>query len=316
MARIAVIRGGRSLEREFSLRSGFHVATAMQHLGHDVVELDVDERLARSLADVDAAFIALHGRDGEDGTIQAICEAQGIAYTGSDPFTCQLCFDKTLAKGILYRRGIATPDGFDLSAEAVRGMGAGPAVRTGAERIGYPLVVKPAAQGSALGLGVVTDPNDLSAAVMTAFNYSDRVLIERYIQGVELAVTVTGNPLVALPAVRIKAPGGSMPVFDLDARMAPLSTDFICPADVDDAMREAALDTALRAGAALGVRDIARVDMIVGEDGPVVLEVNPCPGMTESSLLPLAVNASGSSFNDFVAAVTNAALARRVKSPK
>jgi D-alanine-D-alanine ligase len=310
MTRVAVVRGGRSLERDISLRSGHHVASALRHTGHDVVEVDVDERLTSNFADADVAFIALHGRDGEDGTIQSILEALTMPYTGSDPLACQLCFDKPVAKGLLHRAGISTPDWYVVSAEGVRRMGAGAALREAAARIGFPIVVKPAAQGSALGLAVVRAPEELSSAVMAAFNYGDRVMLERFVSGRELAVGVVtdgAGQLRALPPVEIKTSSG---VFDFEARVTPGGADFICPSDLTPEELDAVSAAALEAAAILGVRDFARVDMFV-EEGPAVLEVNPCPGMTETSLVPLAAVQDGVAFETFVGVVLDAALSRR-----
>lgn len=307
MARIAVIRGGRSLERDISLRSGHHVVSALRHLGHEVHELDVDERLTHELAQVDAAFLALHGKDGEDGTIQSILEALGIPYTGSGPLACTLCFDKALAKGVLRRAGIPTPESYVVSAEAVRRMGAGAALRAGAARIGYPIVVKPAAQGSALGLEVVRAADELSSAIMSAFDYGDRVLLERFVEGRELAVSVVGRELRALPPVEIRTAGG---VFDYRARVTPGGADYVCPAELPDAVLEEACRVAVAACAPFEIRDFARVDMIIVEGSPVVLELNPCPGLTETSLLPLAAAEAGMTFEGFVGTVLDGALGR------
>ncbi len=312
MAAVAVVRGGRSLEREISLRSGHHVAAALRSLGHDVEELDVDERLGHALERCDAAFVALHGRDGEDGTIQAILHALGVPYTGSGPLACHLCFDKAFAKGLLRRAGIPTPDSFVISAEAVRRMGAGVAVRVAADRIGYPIVVKPAAQGSALGLVVVDEAEELSSAVMTAFNHGDRVLLERFVDGCELAVSVLGQPLEALPPVEIRT---THRVFDFQARVSPGAADYLCPADLPPDQIRAAEEVAVKACEPFGIRDFARVDLIVTPDGPQILEINPCPGLTESSLLPLSVVESGRTFDDFVGTVIEAAFARGAGKP-
>lgn len=307
MAKIAVVRGGRSLEREISLRSGHHVASALRHLGHEPHELDVDERLTSGLEAMDAVFVALHGRDGEDGTLQGVCEALGLPYTGSGPLACHLSFDKGILKGVLDRAGIATPAGHVVSAEAVRRLGAGSAVRRGAERLGLPIVVKPVTQGSALGLSVVEEPDDLSAGVMAAFNYADRVLLERFVDGVELAVSVWGPDLEPLPPVEIRTASG---VFDFSARVNPGGADFLCPAELDADTLAAVNAAAREACRTLQMRDFARVDMVVDASGPKVLEVNPCPGLTESSLLPLAVATAGHTFEDFIRVVTDAALAR------
>lgn len=305
MASVVVVRGGRSLEREISLRSGHHVAAALRHEGHEVNEVDVDEQLTGHLAGCDAAFIALHGRDGEDGTIQSILDALGVPYTGSEALACQLCFDKPAAKELLRKAGVATPDSYHLSAEAVRRMGAGAALREAASRIGYPIVVKPAAQGSALGLAVVEAPEELSAAVMASFNYGERVLLERHIAGAELAIGLFGRDLDPLPAVEIRTATG---VFDFEARVTPGGADYICPSDAPG-LREAAT-AARRAAEVLGVRDFARVDLIVADEGPVVLEVNPCPGLTETSLITLAAAEAGIAFDAFARSVVEMALAR------
>lgn len=307
MAHIAVIRGGRSLEREISLLSGHHVATAARRLGHDVEEIDVDGDLTRAIASCDAAFIALHGRDGEDGTIQLTCEALGIPYPGSAPITARLCFDKGLAKGTLRRAGLPTPPGYVLSSEALRHMGAGTALKRAAERLSYPIAVKPAAQGSALGLTVVEDASDLSAAAMAALDHGDRVLLERFVTGAEIAVSVRGSDLDALPPVEIRTRGG---VFDFETRVSPGGFELVCPAEVDAGTTSLAQSVAVEAARALGLRDFGRVDMRIGEDGPTILDVKTCPGLTETSIFPLAVAQTGATFEDFVGDVISAALSR------
>ncbi|MEX0874929.1 MAG: D-alanine--D-alanine ligase [Actinomycetota bacterium] len=307
MARVVVVRGGRSLEREFSLRSGHHVATALRHGGHDVHEIDVDQELAKSLQESGVAFIALHGRDGEDGTVQLTCEALAVPYTGSAPLTCRLCFDKGLSKGVLHRAGLPTPPGYVLSDEAVRHMGAGTALRRAADRLGYPLAVKPAAAGSALGLSVVRDPGELSAAAMAALNHGDRLLVERFVDGIEISIPVLGADLDPLEPVEIRTKNG---VFDFETRVSPGMYEYICPANIADDVRDLAKRIATEACRVLGVRDFARVDLRIGDDGPTILDVKTCPGLTETSTVPLAVAQSGSSFEDFVGNVAGAALTR------
>ena len=302
--RVAVVRGGRSLERDMSLRSGYHIAGALKKLGHDVTEVDVDNELTKNLDGVDLVFIALHGRDGEDGTIQLACEALGIPYTGSPPLTCRLCFDKGLAKGLLIRAGIPTPPGYVVSSDAVRHMGAGAALRRAAERLGYPLVIKPAAQGSALGLTVVGDPTELGAAAMGAFDHGDRALLERFVPGAEVAVPVIGQELQALPPIEIRTPDG---VFDFQTRVSPGAYDFV---RASDAIEASVSELAVRAANELHVRDFGRVDMRVTDDGPVVLDVKTCPGLTETSLVPLAVANAGLRFEDYIERVLSSALSR------
>lgn len=312
MAHIAVVRGGRSLERDFSLQSGHNVTACLRRNGHTVEEVDVDNDLVRSISAADAVFIALHGRDGEDGTIQTTCEALGIAYTGSPALTCRLAFDKGLAKGTLNRAGLPTPPAYVLSSDAVRHMGAGAALRRAADRLGYPVVVKPAAQGSALGLSVVAEPGDLTAAAMAAFDYGDRVLIERFVSGDELSIGIAGAALDALPAVEIRTTTG---IHDFETRISPGAREYLCPATLADEALRSASDVATAAARALGVRDFARVDMRVGEDGPQILDIKTCPGLTEGSIVPLAAASSGRSFDDLVEEVVQAALARSVRTP-
>jgi D-alanine-D-alanine ligase len=283
------------------------VATTLRHLGHEVSEVDVDERLTHEMEAADVVFVAVHGRDGEDGTIQLIAEAYGIPYTGSAPLACHLCFDKGLAKSILREDGIPVPPGYVLSAETIRRMGAGTALRRAAERLTYPIVVKPASQGSALGFVSVEAPEELSSAVMTAFNYGDRVVLERFVQGPELAVAVQGPDLDTLPPVEIRTESG---VFDFHARVTPGARDYICPAKLDDEVVEASREIARQTCTRLGLRDFGRVDIRVGSDGPVVLDVKTCPGLTETSLVPLAANEAGVGFERLVGDVLEAALAR------
>jgi D-alanine-D-alanine ligase len=307
VARVAVVRGGRTLEREFSLRSGHHVAAALRHVGHDVHEVDVDQDLARAIQASDVVFIALHGRDGEDGTVQLTCEALGVPYTGSAPLTCRLCFDKGLAKGLMLRSGLPTPPGYVLSDEAVRHMGAGTALRMAADRLGYPLAVKPTAAGSALGLSVVDDADDLSSAAMGALNHGDRLLLERFVVGPEISIPVKGLDLDALPAVEIRTKEG---VYDFETRVSPGMYSYICPATSAADQIPVAQQIASEACRVLGVRDFARVDMRIGDDGPTILDVKTCPGLTETSTVPLAVAQSGSSFEDFAGGLIEAALTR------
>jgi D-alanine-D-alanine ligase len=307
VAQIAIVRGGRSLERDFSLQSGHNVAASLRHTGHTVTEVDVDNDLVRHISAADVVFIALHGRDGEDGTIQTTCEALGVAYTGSAALTCRLAFDKGLAKGTLRRAGLPTPPAYVVSADAVRHMGAGAALRRAAERLGFPVVVKPAAQGSALGLTVVEDAGDLTAAAMEAFDYGDRVLIERFVPGDELSIGVTGRTLTALTPVEIRTTTG---IHDFETRISPGAREYVCPATLPDATLRGACDVAVETATTLGVRDFARVDLRVGADGPQILDVKTCPGLTEGSILPLAVANSGRRFEDLVEELVDAALQR------
>lgn len=305
MSRIVVVRGGRSLEREISLRSGHHVVAALRNLGHECTEIDVDADLTRAISGADLVFIALHGRDGEDGTIQLACEALGVAYTGSGPLTCRFCFEKGLAKGLLNQAGLPTPPGFVLSREAVQHMGAGAALRRAAERLGYPLVVKPTAQGSGLGLAVVEDASELSAAALGAFDHGERILLERFVAGVDVSVALHGATLTPFPSVEIRSDAR---VFDFETRLSPGAFEFLVRTDAD------AERIACEVASLMKVRDFGRVDMRIDDDGPTVLDIKTCPGLTESSILPFAASQADVSFEDFVASVVDPALAR-ARSP-
>src|SRR4051812_23891565 len=202
--KVAVLKGGRSLERGVSLRSGARVEDALQRLGHDVLALDVGadlvERLAAERPEV--AFIALHGPDGEDGTAQELLEILGIPYTGPGVAACMRCMDKVLAKHELRSCEIPTPDWVAFNATAFRELGAGDALGQIEERLGFPLVVKPTRQGSALGVKFAASRDDVPGALVSAFSYDDRVLLEHYVDGRELAVSVLGSdPLPIVEAI-------------------------------------------------------------------------------------------------------------------
>jgi D-alanine-D-alanine ligase len=276
----------------------------LRHHGHEATEIDVDSDLTKSIEGADAVFVALHGRDGEDGTIQLACEALGVAYTGSNPLTCRFCFDKGLAKGLLNQAGLPTPPGYVLSREAVQHMGAGAALRRAAERIGYPLVVKPTAQGSALGLAVVEDPADLSGAALGAFDHGERILLERFVDGVDVSVAVYGTELEALPPVEIRT---RAKVFDFETRLSPGAFEFVSPTTVGDERIERVAGDVARL---MRVRDFGRIDLRVDDDGPTVLDVKTCPGLTESSILPFAAAQAKIGFDALVVGVVEAALAR------
>jgi len=192
MTRVAVLKGGRSLERQISLKSGARVQDALERLGHDVIAIDVGHDLVELLREAapDVAFVALHGRDGEDGTVQELLEAVGIRYTGSGVSACIRCADKVLAKHHMRDAGIPTPDFFAFNETAFKELGAADALVAIEERLGFPIVVKPSNQGSALGIRLARSAKDVAGALVAAFSYSDKVLLERYVDGRDLAVSV------------------------------------------------------------------------------------------------------------------------------
>ncbi len=300
--KVAVLKGGRSLEREVSLRSGANAEAALRRLGHEVLAVDADAHLVRTLRAErpDAAFITLHGKGGEDGTVQELLEILEIPYTGPGVLACERAMDKVVAKAHFTAVGIATPKAYAFRQDAFRELGAGEAIPDIRERLGLPLIVKPASQGSALGISVVRETGDIANALMNAFSYDERVLMERFVAGRELAVSVIGTADAwALPVV--EAIPRDRDFYDFEARYTPGLTDFVAPARLPDAVAQEAAALALACYRALGCRGMSRVDMILdAEDRLWVLEINAIPGMTDTSLLPKAAEAAGLGFDEVV----------------
>jgi D-alanine-D-alanine ligase len=307
MTRVAVLKGGRSLERQVSLRSGARVEDALKRLDHDVVAIDVALDLIRRLRETapDVAFIAMHGRDGEDGTVQELLEILGIPYTGSGVLACSRATDKVLAKHLMVEAGIPTPEFFAFNETAFRELGAAEALPAIEERLDFPIVVKPSSQGSALGIKFASSAADVPAALVAAFSYDSRVLLERYVDGRDLAVSILeGEPLPVVEAVP-----RDEEFYDFEARYEIGRTDFVCPAELPDGLTELAQDLAVRTYRLLGCSAFARVDLMLGAaDDLTVLEANPIPGLTETSLLPQAAEAAGISFDELVGRILELAL--------
>lgn len=292
--KVAVLAGGLSLERDVSLRSGRRVAEALADAGHDVTRLDLDDDLVPSLAAgaFEVAFLALHGKAGEDGTIQNLLELLQVPYTGPDAIASALAWDKAVCKGLWSREGLRTPDWIAVSSDAVRDMGAARALDRIVERLGLPLVVKPSQGGASMGVRIITEAADLAAALISAFSYHDVVLVEQFVAGAEIAVSIVDG--VALPPVEIAPKEGA---YDFSARYTAGSTEFFAPARLDEPTLDRSVDLALQAYALVGCRHITRADMIVSPDGqPHLLELDTCPGLTETSLLPIAAQAHGWDF--------------------
>lgn len=312
MSRVAVLKGGRSLERQVSLRSGGRVEDALARLGHEVLPLDVDADLVTRLRESapDVAFVALHGRDGEDGTVQELLEILGIPYTASGPSACVRCMDKVLAKHAMLDAGLATPPFYAFSSTAFEQLGAAQALPAIEERLAFPIVVKPAAQGSALGVRVVRNPDEVPAAILAAFSYDTKVLLERHVEGRELAVSILDGPdgPRALPIVEVGPPQGDL----YTARYEIGRTAFACPAPITNAQRERAQTLALAVYTLFGCYGFARIDLILDDaNGDVfVIDVNAIPGLTETSLLPQAAEAAGVGFDELVERMIDLALRR------
>src|SRR5450631_589633 len=265
MSRIAVLKGGRSLERQVSLKSGARVEDAVARLGHEVISIDVGADLVARLdaGRPDVAFVALHGRDGEDGTVQELLEVMGIPYTGSGVSACIIAADKVLAKHAMRDHGIPTPDFFAFNETAFGALGAAQALPAIEERLAFPIVVKPARQGSALGVKFARTAADVPAALVAAFSYDRKVLLERYVRGRELAVSILdegGAPRV-LPVV--EAVPEQEDFYDFEARYEIGRTRFVCPAQLSDEMTARAGTIALETYAMLGCAGFARVDLML-----------------------------------------------------
>lgn len=307
MSRVAVLQGGRSLERQVSLRSGARVTDALENLGHDVVVIDVGPDLVDRLRDVrpDVAFIALHGRDGEDGTVQELLELVGVPYTGSGISACIRSFDKVLAKHAFRDADIPTPDFFAFTETAFKALGAANALPEIEERLDFPIVVKPAGQGSALGIKFADNAGAVPAALLAAFSYDDKVLLERFVHGPDLAISVLDGE--ALPIVEA-VPVGER--YDFEARYTVGQTEFVCPAELPDGVTERAQELAVRVWDVLGMRGMARVDVMLSEEtGELyVLEANAIPGLTDISLLPQAAEAAGISYDALIQRLLDLAL--------
>jgi len=311
MSRVAVLKGGRSLERQVSLNSGARVEESLRRLGHEVIEVDVGHDLVDRLsADrPDVAFVVLHGRDGEDGTVQELLEVLDIPYTGSRVSACIRASDKVLAKHAMHDAGIPTPDFFAFSETAFRSLGAAQALPAISSRLRFPIVVKPASQGSALGIKFARAESDVPTALIAAFSYDKKVLLERYVAGRELAVSILeqdGQPR-ALPIVEAVPEEESF--YDFESRYEIGRTRFICPAELDPAVGLQVQNLALDAYRLLGCSVFARVDLMLDTETsePFVLEVNPIPGLTETSLLPQAADAAGIGFDDLISRIVAAA---------
>ncbi|MGY1855648.1 D-alanine--D-alanine ligase family protein [Modestobacter sp. SYSU DS0290] len=310
--RALVLAGGLTFEREVSLSSGSQVVEALTRAGVDAELHDADAELLPGLAaaPVDAVFIALHGATGEDGALRAVLDLAGVPYVGSPAAACRLAWDKPAAKSVVGSAGVATPDWVALPHSTFRELGAGAVLDLIVARLGLPLMVKPATGGSSLGVQKVSRVEDLPAAMVSCFAYGDTVMVERFVDGVELALSVVdlGNGPQALPAVEIAPESG---VFDYTSRYTPGLTEYHAPARVDDAVAARAAEVALQVHRVLGLADLSRTDAIVSPDGTVhFLEVNVSPGLTETSMFPMAVEAAGHRLGDVLGHLLTRAASR------
>ena len=311
-ARVLVLAGGLSHERDVSLRSGRRVAEALRDIGLEVEERDIDATLLTHLQQDPPSCVlpVLHGESGEDGALRSVLDLVGVPYVGSPPEACRVAFDKPVAKTVVSRAGVRTPPGVTLPAETFRELGAAAVMAGLLEKLGLPLVVKPAKGGSALGCSVVREAAALPGAMVNAFAYGDTALVESFVAGTEVAVPVIdlGAGPEALPAVSITPDGG---IYDYTARYTAGSTEFQVPAKLDDDVAAECARVAVVAHDALGLQDLSRSDLIIDADGAVwFLEVNVAPGLTETSTVPLSVQAAGLDLGRLMADLVRAATTR------
>jgi D-alanine-D-alanine ligase len=310
-SRVLVLAGGISHERDISLRSGRRVADSLGEQGIEVELRDPDGTLLAYLREArpEVVWPALHGASGEDGALRGLLEFLDIPFVGSRSDAARLAWDKPTAKVLVARAGVSTPRSITLPREAFRELGATSVLDSIADELPIPVVVKPARGGSAQGVTLVDDIADLPRAMVDAYTYCDVALIEQKIVGTEIAVGIidTGDGPVALPAVEIVPLTG---VYSFEARYNAGETTFFTPARIPAVAAARAAEAAVAAHVALGLRHISRVDMIVDKAGTSwFLEANVLPGLTETSLLPQALEAAGHDLGIIYAALASAAVA-------
>ncbi|MDD4201936.1 MAG: D-alanine--D-alanine ligase [Candidatus Omnitrophica bacterium] len=301
--KIGVIAGGTSSEREISLVSGTAVFKALQRKGFNVVFIDVTQNMPQQILNenIDIAFIALHGKEGENGTIQQFLSEYGIAFTGSGPLSSKVCMDKELTKKILSDNNILVPPYMIVNKEQY--------FNIDSYEFGLPVVIKPATEGSSFGLSIVIDKKDIKTAMNKAFQYGNTIIFEEFIDGKELTVGILGKSV--LPVVEIIAKDN---VYDFNAKYIDKQTEYICPAELSDEKKQEISDIALLTHNTLGCEDFSRVDMRMDHQGKIyVLEVNTIPGLTERSLLPKAAKVFGISFDELCEQILELAVFKKVR---
>lgn len=311
-SRVLVVAGGLSPERDVSIRSGRRVAEELRAAGFEASVVDIDSNLLPLLKSDPSvcAFPLVHGVAGEDGSLQEVLQSVSTAFVGSDADACRRSFDKAIAGALLAEQGVRVPKSVALPQSMFRDIGAGALLDAITTKLGLPLIIKPNRGGSSLGLSVVHSVEELPAAMVAAFAYSEVVLIQQFIAGTEVAVGVieTETGITPLTPVEIVPDSG---IYDYTARYTAGTTEFFAPARVPDKVQQAAAETAATAHRVLGLRDWSRSDLIVDESGNVwFLEVNVAPGMTETSLFPMSVAAQELQLGDVLASLVMRASAR------
>ena len=310
MNRVLVLMGGTSEEREISLQSGVNVCTALQKKGYQVESLDLNKDTLNEIADIapDVVFIALHGKNGEDGTVQGYLDLLGIPYTGSGVTSSAICMNKILTKKLLSYEGLPTPDfiiikknTFDRACFVVRSM---------VQKFGLPMVVKAATQGSSIGTYIVKKEEEILPAIEAAFQYDDDVLVEKYIDGILLTASVIGNdnPCV-LPIIEITSRNE---FYDYESKYTPGMCEHIVPARINQELQDKICRISEEAYKSLACKGFARIDFMVDRQGqPYILEINTIPGLTDMSLVPDAARAVGISYEDLLERLLELALEKK-----
>ena len=311
--KIQILAGGISHERDISLKSGRRVADALLEAGAEVIIREPDENLLANIKKdkPDVVWPCLHGASGEDGALRDILSLSGVPFVGATASGARLAWDKSIAKVIVAQSGIQTPASITLPKDTFRELDAEAVLKAVTQTISFPLVVKPARSGSAQGVSVVKKADELSRAMVDAYVYCDVAIIEKYVEGTELAISVIdlGSGPIALPAVEVEPVSGR---FGYQERYTAGETNYYVPARVSRAIAEKAAKLAIDAHVALGLRHLSRIDAIVDKKGVLwFLEANVCPGMTETSLLPQAITAEGSTLASVYLSLAEAALRTR-----
>lgn len=308
-SKIGVLMGGQSSERDVSLKTGEAVYRSLVRSGYDAVAIDVGPDLSKTLQEqaVEIGFLALHGPGGEDGAIQGFLETLGIPYTGSGVRASAIGMHKVVTKTELAAQGVPVPRGTVV----LRGTAPGLNRVLSACKLKLPVVVKPASQGSTIGVTIVRKPSQWKEALRTAHRYDEEAMVEAFIPGHEVTVSLLGGPdgvVTGLPAVEIVAPDG---FYDFSAKYEKGRTQYLCPAPLPAAVTRQIKQLAIRTYQALGCSGAARVDFRITPKGkPFVLEINTVPGMTETSLLPMAAGKAGLSYDALTERILQSALGR------
>ena len=303
--KILVLMGGESTEREVSLRSGAAVANALRERFDNVIELDLTKNTLGKIAEIDpdCAFIALHGKGGEDGTVQGLLKWMGIPYTGPGTLASALCLDKMMTKKVLSLSGVPTPEFLCIPTNADPKEAVAGAIRV----LGLPLVLKANCQGSSIGVAILREREGAAEILAELFTYGDQVLAEKFLSGTELTVPVMGNDkLLVLPPIEITSSGK---FYDYQSKYTPGGSRHIIPARISPEVEKKVKAIAAKAYSETGCRGLARVDMMLDEKNePFVIEINTSPGMTETSLFPDAARAAGISFPELCETLVDLAL--------